>query len=166
MAIPINGIYMDGHLGAGKPATTETQTVNSEIAGAAIKYGQAVTLTDDKLQPAAAAPIYGVALSRSYLNADRFTDDDKTNDAWETGEAVGVLREGTIAVPVSADVNKGEGATVDANGLFAPATDATTAVGIFQSDANSGETAFLQTNLAFTSGVGSQSASKGTDGQA
>ena len=157
MTIPVSNFYQDGSLGAGKPATTQQQTVNSEVAGAAVKYGQAVTLKDGKAVPANAAPIYGVALSRSYTDADRFLT-PKT-DTWLEGETFGVLREGTIAVPVSADVNKGDGATVDADGNFKPASGSDVLVGIFTTTANSGATAFLQTSLGFTSATGTAAAS-------
>ena len=153
MAIPVNDFYTPASLGAGHIASMQDVTANSEIAGAAIEYGQAVTLTDGKAVPATAAPIYGIAIQRGYMNADRFAE--VKTDTWLTGEALGVLRSGTIAVPISADVDKGDGATIDADGKFKPIADGETPVGIFTSAGNSGDTAFLQTSLAFTSAVGS-----------
>lgn len=163
MTIPTGSMYMPESLGAGKIATLQDVTANTEVAGENLAYGQAVALKDGKAVPATTAPIYGVAIKRGYMNADRFNGDDtEKTDTWLAGEAVGVLREGTIAVPVSADVNKGDGATIDANGQFKPATGSDILVGIFQSTANTGDTAFLQTSLGFTSGTGTESASSGT----
>lgn len=154
MTIPIEGLYQNGSLGAGKPATTQTQTVNTETAGAPISYGQAVALQAGKVVPANAAPIYGVALARSYVDSEHFTDTQ--TDTWKAGETLGVLREGTIAVPLSADVNKNEAATVDANGQFKPAGDTDAVVGLFTTTGNSGDTAFLQTSLGYASATKDQ----------
>ncbi|MGO2858844.1 hypothetical protein LASUN_13080 [Lentilactobacillus sunkii] len=158
MTIPVEGLYMNGSLGAGKPATTQTQNVNTETAGAPISYGQAVAMSGGKVVPANAAPIYGVALSRSYVDSEHFTD--TPTDTWKAGDVLGVLREGTIAVPISADVNKNEAATVDANGLFKPAGDSDAVVGIFTTAGNSGDTAFLQTSLGYNSATKDQASSQ------
>lgn len=149
MAIPVEPFYQPSSLGAGHVATTQPVVANSDVAAADIKYGQAVTIKDGAVIPATAAPIYGVALKRSYMDTDRFID--PKDDTWHTGETLAVLREGTVAVPLSADVNKGEGATIDANGLFKPASGSDVLVGIFTSSGNTDDTAFLQTNLGFNS---------------
>lgn len=147
MPIPVDSFYQGGELGAGKPATIQQMTVNSEVASAPISYGQAVTLTGGKVAPATAGPIYGVALSRVYENDDRFIDPKA--DTWLTGETVPVIREGTVAVPISADVDKGDNATVDATGLFKPAGASDSVVGIFITAGNSGHTAALQTGQGY-----------------
>lgn len=114
--IPDGKLYMDGQLGAGTVATLEDSSVNTVTAGGPIGFGTAVTISNGEAVQAAGAPIYGIALKRTYLNADHFYQEDIDNDKWAEGEVLGVLRDGTIAVPVSADVDEQESATVDANG--------------------------------------------------
>lgn len=160
--IPDGKLYMDGQLGAGTVATLEDSSVNTLTAGGPIGFGTAVTIKDGKAVQAAGAPIYGVALKRTYMNADHFYQEDIDNDKWGEGEVLGVLRDGTIAVPVSADVDAQENATVDANGQFKPAGASDTVVGVFLSSANAGETAQLQTRVQLaqpTSSVASPAAS-------
>lgn len=147
MPIPVDSFYQGGELGAGKPATIQQMTVNSEVASAPISYGQAVAMTSGKVAPATAGPIYGIALSRVYENDDRFVSPKA--DTWLAGETIPVVREGTVAVPISADVNKGDNATVDANGQFKPAGSSDSVVGIFTTSGNSGHTAALQTGQGY-----------------
>lgn len=140
MPIPDGTLYHDGHLSAG---TVERQfEVLTEDAGADIPFGAGVVLVNGQVQPATKAPIYGVALKRTYINGDHFYDDIIESDHWNKGEALGVLTDGTINVPVSANVDRGELATVDANGLFKPTTGSD-AVGRFLSSADAGSTARL-----------------------
>ena len=145
--IPDGKLYMDGQLGAGTVATLEDSSVNTLTAGGPIGFGTAVTIKDGKAVQAAGAPISGVALKRTYMNANHFYQEDIDNDKWGEGEVLGVLRDGTIAVPVSADADAQENATVDANGQFKPAGASDTVVGVFLSSANAGETAQLQTRI-------------------
>ena len=56
---------------------------------------------------------------------------------------------GTVFVPISEDVDRGESATVDANGTFKPAAANDVVVGIFTSSGNAGSTAELQTRVQF-----------------
>lgn len=145
--IPDGKLYMDGQLGAGTVATLEDSSVNTLTAGGPIGFGTAVTIKDGKAVQAGGAPIYGVALKRTYLNGEHFFQDDIDNDKWAEGEVLSVLRDGTISVPVSADVDVQENATVDANGQFKPAGTSDQIVGVFLSSANAGETAQLQTRI-------------------
>lgn len=147
MAIPDGKLYDDGQLSPGSIATTEPVTINTENAGALINYGIAVVLQDGKVVPATGGPIYGVALKRSYVNADHFTEDDSKQGHWENGETLGVLRDGTIAVPITTDVIRGESAAVDASGGFKTASVNDRVVGIFLSDGEKGGTASLQTRV-------------------
>lgn len=153
--IPDGKLYMDGQLGAGTVATLEDSSVNTVTAGGPIGFGTAVTISNGEAVQAAGAPIYGIALKRTYLNADHFYQEDIDNDKWAEGEVLGVLRDGTIAVPVSADVDEQESATVDANGQFKPAGTSDTVVGVFLSSANAGETAQLQTRIQLAKPTGS-----------
>lgn len=167
--IPDGKLYMDGQLGAGTVATLEDSNVNTVTAGSPIGFGTAVTISNGKAVQAAGAPIYGIALKRTYLNADHFYQEDIDNDKWAEGEVLGVLRDGTIAVPVSADVDEQESATVDANGKFKPAGTSDTVVGVFLSSANAGETAQLQTRIQLahlTSSVASPATSPTTSSPA
>lgn len=145
--IPDGKLYMDGELGAGTVATIEDAKVNTEMAGADVGFGQGVVVKDGKAAPATKGPIYGIALKRTYVNGDHFLDETIQGDKWKAGEVLGVLREGTIAVPLSADVNKGENATVDNNGNFKPAGASDPVVGFFVSAGNQGGTANMQTTI-------------------
>lgn len=149
MAIPDGKLYHDGSLSAGTIATIEPATINTENAGAEIGFGTAVTMSNGKAVPATKAPIYGVALKRTYTDSDHFYDNDIQNDKWKIGETLGVLRDGTIAVPVSGDVDRGDDATVDATGKFKEAGAGDVVVGVFLSSANDGDTANLQTRVQF-----------------
>lgn len=155
MAIPDGKLYSDGTLSAGTVATIEDSIVNTESAGADINFGAGVVLQGGKVVPATQAPIYGVALKRTYINGDHFYDATIDGDHWEAGENLGVLRLGTISVPISADVERGENATVDAQGNFKPAGASDTVVGVFLSDGNNGGTAALQTSIQLASGTSS-----------
>lgn len=60
---------------------------------------------------------------------------------------IGVLRDGTIYVPVNVDVNANENAAVDTDGNFKVAGASDSVVGVFLSSANAGSTARLQTRI-------------------
>ena len=60
---------------------------------------------------------------------------------------IGVLRDGTIYVPVNVDVNANENAAVDTDGNFKVAGTSDSVVGVFLSSANAGSTARLQTRI-------------------
>ncbi|WP_254258600.1 structural cement protein Gp24 [Lactobacillus crispatus] len=110
MAIPDGTMYHDGHLSAG---TVERQyEVLTEVASADIPFGAGVSLVNGQAVTATKAPIYGVAAKRGYLDVDHFYEDDIEKDKWHPGEVLGVLTDGTINVPVSEDVDRGELATV------------------------------------------------------
>lgn len=146
MGIPDGKMYHDGHLSAG---TVERQyEVLTESAGADIPFGAGVVFKDGNVVPATKAPIYGVATKRSYSDIDHFYDKDLENDKCHAGEALGVLTDGTIYVPVSQDVDRGQLATVDTNGLFKPTTGSD-AVGRFLSSADTGSTARVLVRAQF-----------------
>lgn len=149
MAIPDGKLYHDGHLSAGTVATIEPSTVNTESAGAEIGFGIAAAMKNGKVVPATSGPIYGVTIKRTYVDSDHFYDEDIQNDKWKVGETLGVLRDGTIAVPVSGDVDYGDNAAVDTTGKFKAASAGDIVVGVFKSSANEGETANLQTRIQF-----------------
>lgn len=144
MAIPDGTFYQSNQLGNGSIGNIETAAINSETAGGAIAFGQGVNISGGKVVAATAAPIYGVALKRTYVNSDEIND--SATDAWAAGETVGVLRDGTVAVPLTGDVNKGDSATVSGAGFkTAGASDAV--VGTFLTTASNGGTALLQTRV-------------------
>ena len=145
-------MYSDGYVGPGKISTLENYRVNTETAGADIKFGQAVVLNNGVVIPATKAPIYGVALNRDYTDSQDFVPDEMKLDHYTKGNGLDVLRDGTISVPVSEDVNRGENATVDANGEFKPAGASDTVVGVFLSDGNKDKTASLQIRIQFGHG--------------
>ena len=165
MAIPDGKLYDDGILGSGAVAGTGPTTINTEKAGAAVGFGLGVTLSSGKAVPATTAPIYGVSVRRNYTVGYPLNDAAKDADAYQEGEAMGVLREGSIAVQISSDVEAGDNATVDANGKFKEAASGDTVVGVFRTAGKAGETAVLQTSFQFgtvPASAGSTSTSAGT----
>lgn len=146
MAIPDGQLYHDGALGAGRVATTERATVNGAVAAEEVGFGKAVALKGNQAVVATAAPIYGVAVRRSYTRFYDFKGDNGT-DAWQKGETVGVLREGTVAVQISEDVDAGKAATVASAGTFKSAGSADKAVGIFLTSGDKGGTANMQIRI-------------------
>lgn len=151
MAIPDGKLYDDGVLGAGAVAGTSPTTINTETAGSAVGFGLGVTLSEGKAFPATTAPIYGVSVRRNYTVGYFLDDAAKDADAYQEGEAMGVLREGSIAVQISSDVEAGDNATVDAAaaGQFKKADSGDTVVGAFRTSGKAGETAVLQTSFQF-----------------
>lgn len=149
MAIPDGKLYDNGVLGAGAVAGTGPTTINTEKAGATVGFGLGVTLSGGKAVPATTAPIYGVSVRRNYTVGYTLNDETKDADAYQEGEAMGVLREGSIAVQISSDVEAGDNATVDASGKFKEAASGDTVVGVFRTAGKAGETAVLQTSFQF-----------------
>ncbi|MBP2057889.1 hypothetical protein J2Z60_001064 [Lactobacillus colini] len=144
-------LYSDGNLSAGKIATLENYSINTVTAGADLKFGQAVVIKDGLAVPATKAPIFGVVLKRQWTESIDFVPEEMENDHWYKGNAVDVLRDGTIAVPISEDVNENENATVDADGNFKAASAGDKIVGVFLSSGDKGNTAILQTRVVFDS---------------
>lgn len=149
--IPDGELYHNNPLSAGTVASPfEPTAVNTEHAGAEIAYGGAVNLKDGKAIPATnGQSFYGVALKRTSVHGFELTEEAIEGDKWKEGETLGVLRDGTVFVPISEDVDRGESATVDANGTFKPAAANDAVVGIFTSSGNAGSTAELQTRVQF-----------------
>ncbi len=145
--IPDGTLYGNPELGAGEVATIEDATKTTEQAGADIGYGQGVQMKDGLLVPATGGNIYGIAVRRTHVNADHLYPEDMAKEHWSAGEWFGCVREGTVAVPISEDVNSRENAAVDANGNFKPAGASDTVVGVFLSSGNKGGTARLQTRI-------------------
>ncbi|RVU70018.1 MULTISPECIES: DUF2190 family protein [Lactobacillus] len=145
-------LYSKRFIGPGRIATLEPYRVNVETAGADIKFGQAVVIKNGVVIPATKAPIYGIALNRDWTSSLDFIQKEMDQDHYSKGQALDVLRDGTISVTVSADVNRGENATVDADGNFKPAGASDKVVGVFLSAANKDEVARLQTRIQFDHG--------------
>lgn len=163
MAIPDGTLYHDGALSAGMVATIEPSTVNTETAGADIAFGAGVVLKDGKAIPATNGPIYGVALKRTYSNVDHFYEEDLEKDHWNQGEDLGILRDGTVAVPLSDDVDRGENAMVDADGKFKKAGANDEVVGVFLSSGDKDSTANLQVRIKLASGASDGGADRNDD---
>lgn len=149
--IPDGKMYMEDELGAGMIASIEDYTALTEQTGADVGFGYGVIIQNGKVIPAAKGPIFGVALRRNWANVDHFYDSDIKNDKFTTGETITVLRDGIVAVPITADVNAGENAAVDANGGFKPAATGDTVVGVFVGNGDKGNTARLQTRIQLAS---------------
>lgn len=161
--IPDGRLYHDNPLSAGSVAAPfDSTAVNTEHAGAEIAFGGAVVIKDGKVIPATAGPIYGVALKRTYVDGDNLFEETIENDKWKAGETLGVMRDGTIWVPISEDVDRGENAAVDSTGKFKPATGNDVVVGVFTSDGEKDSTAKLQTRIQFASSAQTTTASTST----
>lgn len=143
-------LYSNTDIGPGRIATLEPYRVNVETAGADINFGQAVVLKGGKAVPATKAPIYGIALNRDWTSSEDFIQKEMDEDHYSEGQAFDVLRDGTVSVNISDDVNRGENATVDTDGNFKAAGTSDTVVGVFLSSGNKGGTARLQTRIQFS----------------
>ena len=145
--IPDGELYNTDPISAGTVSDLETAVINTEQVGQPVGYGQGVQIKDGMVVPATKGHIFGVAVKRYHTNADHLYPDLMKNEKWEQGEMIGVLRDGTIYVPVNVDVNANENAAVDTDGNFKVAGTSDSVVGVFLSSANAGSTARLQTRV-------------------
>lgn len=145
--IPDGELYNTDPISAGTVSDLETAVINTEQVGQPVGYGQGVQIKDGTVIPATKGHIFGVAIKRNHTNADHLYPQLMANEKWEQGEMIGVLRDGTIYVPVNVDVNANENAAVDTDGNFKVAGASDSVVGVFLSSANAGSTARLQTRI-------------------
>ena len=145
--IPVGELYITGSISAGTVSDLETAVIDTEQVGQPVGYGQGVQIKDGTVIPATKGHIFGIAVKRYHTNADHLYPDLMANEKWEQGEMIGVLRDGTIYVPVNVDVNANENAAVDTDGNFKVAGTSDSVVGVFLSSANAGSTARLQTRI-------------------
>lgn len=145
--IPDGELYNTGSISAGTVSDLETAVINTEQVGQPVGYGQGVQIKNGTVIPATKGHIFGVAIKRYHTNADHLYPQLMANEKWEQGEMIGVLRDGTIYVPVNVDVNANENAAVDTDGNFKVAGASDSVVGVFLSSANAGSTARLQTRI-------------------
>lgn len=145
--IPDGELYNTDPISAGTVSDLETAVINTEQVGQPVGYGQGVQIKDGTVIPATKGHIFGVAIKRYHTNADHLYPELMANEKWEQGEMIGVLRDGTIYVPVNVDVNANENAAVDTDGNFKVAGTSDSVVGVFLSSANAGSTARLQTRI-------------------
>ena len=145
--IPDGELYNTGSISAGTVSDLETAVIDTEQVGQPVGYGQGVQIKDGTVIPATKGHIFGIAVKRYHTNADHLYPDLMANEKWEQGEMIGVLRDGTIYVPVNVDVIANENAAVDTDGNFKVAGTSDSVVGVFLSSANAGSTARLQTRI-------------------
>ena len=145
--IPDGELYNTDPISAGTVSDLETAVIDTEQVGQPVGYGQGVQIKDGTVIPATKGHIFGVAVKRHHTNADHLYPELMANEKWEQGEMIGVLRDGTIYVPVNVDVNANENAAVDTDGNFKVAGASDQVVGVFLSSANAGSTARLQTRI-------------------
>ena len=145
--IPDGELYNTDPISAGTVSDLETAVINTEQVGQPVGYGQGVQIKDGMVVPATKGHIFGIAVKRYHTNADHLYPELMANEKWEQGEMIGVLRDGTIYVPVNVDVNANENAAVDTDGNFKVAGTSDSVVGVFLSSANAGSTARLQTRI-------------------
>ena len=147
--IPDGELYNTDPISAGTVSDLETAVINTEQVGQPVGYGQGVQIKDGMVVPATKGHIFGIAVKRYHTNADHLYPDLLKDEKWEQGEMIGVLRDGTIYVPVNVDVNANENAAVDTDGNFKVAGTSDQIVGVFLSSANAGSTARMQTRIQF-----------------
>ena len=147
--IPDGELYNTDPISAGTVSDLETAVINTEQVGQPVGYGQGVQIKDGMVVPATKGHIFGIAVKRYHTNADHLYPDLLKGEKWEQGEMIGVLRDGTIYVPVNVDVNANENAAVDTDGNFKVAGASDSVVGVFLSSANAGSTARMQTRIQF-----------------
>lgn len=145
--IPDGELYNTDPISAGTVSDLETAVIDTEQVGQPVGYGQGVQINNGMVVPATKGHIFGVAIKRYHTNADHLYPDLVKGEKWEQGEMIGVLRDGTIYVPVNVDVNANENAAVDTDGNFKVAGTSDSVVGVFLSSANAGSTARLQTRI-------------------
>lgn len=145
--IPDGELYNTDPISAGTVSDLETAVINTEQVGQPVGYGQGVQIKDGMVVPATKGHIFGIAVKRYHTNADHLYPNLLKGEKWEQGEMIGVLRDGTIYVPVNVDVNANENAAVDTDGNFKVAGTSDSVVGVFLSSANAGSTARLQTRI-------------------
>ena len=145
--IPDGELYNTDPISAGTVSDLETAVINTEQVGQPVGYGQGVQINNGMVVPATKGHIFGIAIKRYHTNADHLYPQLMANEKWEQGEMIGVLRDGTIYVPVNVDVNANENAAVDTDGNFKVAGASDSVVGVFLSSANAGSTARLQTRI-------------------
>lgn len=151
--IPDGELYNSGSISAGTVSDLETAVIDTEQVGQPVGYGQGVQIKDGTVIPATKGHIFGVAVKRYHTNADHLYPELMKDEKWEQGEMIGVLRDGTIYVPVNVDVNANENAAVDTDGNFKVAGTSDSVVGVFLSSANAGSTARMQTRIQFANDV-------------
>ncbi|QHJ77123.1 MAG: hypothetical protein [Bacteriophage sp.] len=159
MGIPVPDLYSDKNGGAGQIATIEDRSVNHAIASARVKFGTAVAIdpnasnaptpsVDDSTvlvkQATSASDFYGITTRRAFATTEPLTKENLDNQAWEVGEVLSVLRDGTIWVQIADDVTAGDKATVDASGLLKKANEGDFAIGQFLSSGKANSVARCQ----------------------
>lgn len=148
--VPEGNGYVSGPLGAGQIATNQPNVINSLPAKAPLGFGVAVKQTGGIAELATAAEdVFGISLKRNYLQSFDTPDVEQ----WTTGQDVPVMRMGSVAVQISADVKQGDLATIDSKGVFKTATRSDKVIGqflddgAFIADGHSVSTAPIQINL-------------------
>lgn len=156
MPIPTGSYFQKKALGNGTVSTIEGTTVNTIDAAEEIGFGCAVDIKNGKAVVATKAPIFGIAVKRDWTDAEHYFTDDIQKDKWHVGETIGALRKGGVSVPITADVNRYDPATVNIDGTFKPATTGDQVVGRFLTAGDAGSTAIVQVNITDMGTNGSQ----------
>lgn len=152
MPLPIGQLYQKKELGNGTIGSLKQYSVYTVTAGADINYGIAVAIQDEKAVVATKAPIYGITIKRDYAIGHSY--DDIENDHWLQGEKIGVLRQGSVSVPITEDVDRLDQATVNADGTFRTAKSGEQVVGRFLTAGDANSTAIVDVNLTDMGTVG------------
>lgn len=154
MPIPVGRLYQKKELGSGTVATIENNVVNTVTSSGDINFGVAIDIQNGKAVTATKAPIFGIAIKRTYIEGDDYTALE--DDHWYENEVIPVMRKGGISVPISDDVDRYDQATVNADGSFKTAGAGEPVVGRFLTSGDKDKTAILQIELTDmgTTGVG------------
>ncbi len=147
MPIPTGSYFQKKALGNGTVSTIEGNTINTIDAAEEIGFGCAINIENGKAVVATKAPIFGIAIKRDWTDAEHYFTDDIQKDKWHVGETLGALRKGGVSVPITADVNRYDPATVNEDGTFKPATAGDQVIGRFLTAGDAGSTAIIQVNI-------------------
>lgn len=151
MPITIGQEYMSAPAALGKIANYQAVEANTTACGTEeVVFGKAVYAEEDVSQVMTSGQdFFGVALARDYVT--EITASDKVG-VYHQGEALPVLRKGTIWVQVDEDVKSNQKAVANTDtGNFLPSATAlatkTEVVGTFMSTAMAEGLAMLQISL-------------------
>lgn len=152
MPLPIGELYQKKELGNGTIGSLKGYSIYTVKAGSDLNYGVAVSIQDGEAVVATKAPIYGITVKRAYVIGHSY--DDIKDDHWLQGEKIGVLRLGSVSVPITEDVDRLDQATINADGTFRTAKPGEPVVGRFLTSGDADSTAIVDVNLTDMGTVG------------
>ncbi|RXF59503.1 hypothetical protein ERD32_02065 [Lactobacillus crispatus] len=145
MPLPVGQLGQKKELGNGTIGSLKDYSIYTVTAGTDINYGLALDVKDGQAVVATKTPIYGISVKRAYVIGHDF--DAIEGDHWLKGEKMGALRQGSVSVPITEDVDRLDQATINVDGTFRPAKPGEQVVGRFITAGNANSTAIVDVNL-------------------